>query len=289
MYQLITDSCCDIPYQILEEQNVAFIPMLVQIDGQEYQDDLGKTFDYQAFLEKIQKGAQPTTSQINVGRYLEFFKPYVEKKIPILYLAFSSGLSGSYQSALQAVEMLKEEGNPELQIHVIDTKAASLGQGILVMKACELRDAGMGLEEMVKELEEIKMNVQSWVTVDDLDHLQRGGRISKTAATLGGLMNIKPIIMVDVDGKLQNVGKSRGRNKALQKIVEETVTRIQNPEEQTLLIAYAGDRESGEKTKELLEAQITTKGIEIYPLGPTITSHTGYGCIALFSFGNQRT
>ncbi|MHC5373078.1 DegV family protein [Enterococcus sp. LJL120] len=288
MYQIMTDSCCDIPYQILQEKAVTFIPMLVQMDGHEYPDDLGETFDYSKFLAEIQRGSQPTTSQINVGRYLEFFKGYVDQNIPVLYLCFSSGLSGSYQSALQAVEMLREEYDKDPQVYVLDTLAASLGQGLLVLKAAELRDSGLTLAEIVAELEKIKMTVQSWVTVDDLDHLHRGGRISKTAATLGGLMNVKPIINVDAAGKLQNVGKTRGRNKALQKVVEETTALIEHPEQQQLLLAYAGDLESAEKVKEMVLAQLPVKGLDLYPLGPTITSHTGYGCIALFSYGAVR-
>lgn len=288
MYQIVTDSCCDLPYTVLKEIDVDFLPMIVQIDGKEYPDDLGKTFDYAGFLKQIQEGGLPTTSQINVGRYLEFFTPYVEKKIPLIYLAFSSGMSGSYSSALQAVEMLKEDGH-DPDIHVVDTLAASLGQGQLVITAAGLRDQGKSLDELITIIEEIKMKLQSWVTVDDLDHLQRGGRISKVAASLGGLVNIKPIIHVDAEGKLQSVSKARGRSKALSAIVEETASRIgEDAGNQVLLIAYAGDKPAAEKVQALLDERVHPKEIRLYPLGPTITSHTGYGCIAIFSFGETR-
>ncbi|MCB5951238.1 DegV family protein [Enterococcus sp. BWT-B8] len=286
-FKIVTDSCCDLPYKLLEENNVDFISMTITINDNELIDDLGETFDYDVFLQSVREGALPTTSQVNSGRYLEFFRTFVEKKEPVLYLAFSSGLSGSYQSAVQAVEMLKEEYN-EVDIYIVDTKAASLGQGLLVYKAIELKKAGHSLEEVLLWLEDNKMNVQSWVTVDDLKHLERGGRISKTTAAIGGLMNIKPIITVDADGKLQNVGKVRGRSKSIKKIVEETVQQIKNPVDQTLFIAYAGDKESAEKAKELLNDEIQTKEILLYPLGPTIASHTGYGCIAMFSLGAER-
>ncbi|MGC6769091.1 DegV family protein [Enterococcus sp. LJL51] len=286
-FKLVTDSCCDLPYEFLQENDVSFISMTITIDNKELIDDLGETFDYSDFLTKIKNGAMPTTSQVNAGRYQEFFRTFVEKKEPVLYLAFSSGLSGSYQSAVQAVEMLKEEYE-EVAIYVVDTKAASLGEGLLVHKAIALRNAGHSLEEVLLWMEENKMNVQSWVTVDDLKHLERGGRISKTTAAIGGLMNIKPIITVDSDGKLQNVGKVRGRGKALKKVIDETVQNIKDPIDQTLFIAYAGDKESAEKVREGLAKEIQTKEILLYPLGPTITSHTGYGCIAVFSLGKKR-
>ena len=286
-FKIMTDSCCDLPYTYLEENNVDFISMTIQLNEKELVDDLGKTFNYDWFLQEIKTGAMPTTSQVNVGRYVEFFKPFVEKQIPILYLAFSSGLSGSYQSAMQAVDILKEEF-PEAEVIVIDTKAASLGEGLLVSEVIGLKQAGHSLEEIVLWLSENKMTVHSWVTVDDLKHLERGGRISKAAAAIGGLMNVKPIIVVDPKGKLQNIGKTRGRIKALKKLADETVQGMVDPINQTVFIAYAGDLESAEKVKTLIEEQIQVKEICIYPLGPTITSHTGNGCIAVFSRGKKR-
>ncbi|MGM0122652.1 hypothetical protein IGI37_000006 [Enterococcus sp. AZ194] len=287
MYQIITDSCCDLPYEVLEKHDVAFIPMFINLEGKEYVDDLGKTFDQESFLEKIQNGALPSTSQVNVGRYLEYFKDYVDKKIPLLYVAFSSGLSGSYNSACQAVEMLREEYD-EVQIQIVDSKAASLGEGVLVLEAARLRQEGTSLEEAVSWLEENKSKVHSWVTVNDLKHLERGGRISKTAAALGGLLNVKPIINVSPEGKLENVDKVRGRNRALKTVVDETMKTIVAPLSQTIYIAYAGDIEAAEKVKEQLLETKNVESVVCYPLGPTITSHTGYGCIAVFSMGTTR-
>lgn len=286
-FKIMTDSCCDLPYTYLEANDVDFISMTIQLNGKELVDDLGKTFDYDWFLQEIKTGGMPTTSQVNVGRYIEFFRPFVEKQVPILYLAFSSGLSGSYQSAKQAVEILKEEFE-EAEIYVIDTKAASLGEGLLVSEVIDLKQAGHSLEEILLWLSENKMTVYSWVTVDDLKHLERGGRISKAAAAIGGLMNVKPIIVVDAQGKLQNIGKVRGRGKALKKLADETVQGMIDPINQRLFIAYAGDLESAEKVKALIEAQVQVKEIRLHPLGPTITSHTGNGCIAVFSRGKKR-
>lgn len=287
MYQIVTDSCCDLPYQVLEEINVDFLSMKIQLNGEELIDDLGKTFDYEKYMNELKGEAMPTTSQINVGGYLEFFRSYVEKKIPVLYVAFSSSMSGSYSSAMQAVELLKEEyENPE--IYVFDTKAASVGEGLLVLATARLKEEGKPLEEVLEWLNNNYLKVRSWVTVDDLKHLERGGRISKTSATLGSILSVKPIITVDEAGRLTNVDKVRGRNKSIQKIVDETIQSIVAPLEQTIYIAYAGDLESAEKAKKQLEEKIQVKNIVLYPLGPTIASHTGYGCIAIFSMGTSR-
>lgn len=287
MYQIVTDSCCDLPYQVLANANVDFLSMEIQIGEEIRIDDLGKTFDYEGYIQQLREGAMPTTSQINVGRYLEFFRSYVEKDIPVLYVAFSSGMSGSYSSALQAVELLKETYE-DPQVHVFDTKAASIGEGLLVLEAVRLKESGYSLEETLAWLQNNYLKVHSWVTVDDLKHLERGGRISKASAAIGSLLSVKPIITVEPSGHLKNIDKVRGRNKSIQKIVEETVKTIVAPLEQTVYIAYAGDLESAEKAKKLLEENIKTKEIKLYPLGPTIASHTGYGCIAIFSMGVSR-
>lgn len=287
MYEIVTDSCCDLPYQVLAEAKVEFLSMKLQLNGQELLDDLGETFDYAEYMEQLKNGAMPTTSQINVGRYLEFFRSYAEKGIPVLYVAFSSGMSGSYNSALQAVEMLKEEYK-DPQIYVFDTKAASIGEGLLVLEAVRLKKEGKTLEETLEWLEQNYLKVHSWVTVDDLKYLERGGRISKASATLGSILSVKPIITVDEGGRLINVDKVRGRNKSIQKVVDETIKNIVAPLEQIVYIAYAGDRDSAEKAKKLLEEQIKMKEVKLYPLGPTIASHTGYGCIAIFSMGVTR-
>lgn len=287
MYQILTDSCCDIPYQVLKENQVDFISMHVDVAGKELVDDLGKDFVIDDFYEEIKQGAMPTTSQVNVGRYVEFFKQYASQQVPVLYICFSSGLSGSYQSAIQAVELVKEE-LPEAQIHVFDSLAASGGEGLMVYEAAKRQQAGMSLADQLTWLEENRLTYQHWVTVDDLNHLQRGGRISKTSAVLGGLMNIKPIIYVDPVGKLEVTEKVRGRKKALQLLADRIVTATQEPSEQSIFITNSAAKAEAEELKTLIEQKIQPKEIRIFPLGPTIASHTGLGCVAVFTRGKRR-
>ena len=286
-FDLMTDSCCDLPYQFLKDNHVQFVSMIINLDGKEYVDDLGEDFDYQWFMSELQAGKMPTTSQINTGTYLEIFSNYIDSQQPLLYLCFSSGLSGSYNNAVMALEMLKEEHN-NLPITIIDSKAASLGLGLLVMELIKLRDAGQSLTEAVTWLNEYGPRLHSWVTVNDLNHLERGGRISKASATVGSLIKIKPIIVVDPSGHLINVGKVRGRHKSLDKLVQETLKTIGEQVDQTVVIAYAGDLGAGEEVKSLLTDQSGVKEIVLLPMGPTIASHTGYGAMAVFSFGTLR-
>ncbi|MBO1306383.1 DegV family protein [Enterococcus sp. 669A] len=287
MYQILTDSCCDVPYQVLKELSVDFISMFINVNGQELVDDLGEHFDINGFYQEIAEGALPTTSQVNVGRYTEFFTQYAAKDIPILYICFSSGLSGSYQSALQAVEIVKEDF-PQAEIHVFDSLAASGGEGLMVYEAAKMQQAGMALADLLEWLEANRLTYQHWVTVNDLNHLQRGGRISKTSAAIGGLMNIKPIIDVDPQGKLRTLEKIRGRKKALQHIADKIVENTGDPKDQVIFIHASGDNEGAEEVKRLIEAQMQPKAIEIFPLGPTIASHTGLGCVVAFTRGPVR-
>lgn len=288
-FELLTDSCCDLTYDYLEKNNVNYISMLINIDGKEYVDDLRKDFDYQWFIDQLRNGKVPTTSQINIGTYMEIFKLFIDQSKPVLYLAFSSGLSGSCYNAMMAVEQLKEEyGEDRVPIHVYDSKAASLGEGLLVHRLIQMRDAEATINEAIEWLDEYSPRLHSWVYVDDLKHLERGGRVSKTQATVGTLMNVKPIIIMNAEGKLENIGKVRGRKKGLAKLVKETVDGMTDPNNQEIFIVHADDWESAEEIKKGLLQQIQPKEIKISEMGPTIASHTGVGTLAVFSFGEKR-
>lgn len=283
-FDLLVDSCCDLTHDELEETGIKKISMTIQLDNKEYIDDFQETFDYNWFMTELKSGATPSTSQINIGNYLDIFKEYIGQSHPLLYVCFSSGLSGSYNNAMTALSMLEEE-HGKLSITIIDSLAACLGEGLLVKNVLNFRRQGKTLEEVVAWLEEMSPRLHSWVTVDDLKHLERGGRISKTSAVIGSMIKVKPIICMNAEGKLINTGKVRGRKHSLEKIAELTKETIEQEDGQDILIAYAGDKESGEKLKAILQDKVSVKSISVKPMGPTIASHTGYGALAIFSFG----
>lgn len=228
-------------------------------------------------------GSKPTTSQINVGQFEDVFRSYAKEGTPVLYVAFASALSGTYQSAVMAREIVLEDF-PDALIRIIDTKAASMGEGLLVMKAAEARAAGQTLEQTADLIESLVPKVKTYFLVDDLNHLMRGGRISKTAALMGSLVNIKPIIAVKGDGTLDSVAKVRGKKKAQAEVVRMTLEDIADPR---VVIAYAGEKEVAENIKEQLLASGQVTEVLIMPLGPVISTHTGPGTLGLFSIGSE--
>lgn len=289
MYQIVTDSCCDLPYTILEKEGIDFVSMEIILNDEVFLDDGGKTFDMEEFYKQLKNGALPSTSQVNVSKYVDFFIPYVKENIPVLYLCFSSGLSGSYQSALLAVETIKEE-YPEAEIYVLDTLSASAGQGLMVLDAIQNQKEGLSFEENIDWLEREKMNYQHWCTVDDLNHLYHGGRITRGAAAVGELLSVKPIITMNEEGKLVVHQKVRARKKSLRYIADKTIQSlksVENPEKQIVMVTHASDLEAAETVKALILDEVQPKEVLILNLGPTISSHTGYGCVVTFVRGKE--
>lgn len=286
-FDLLVDSCCDLRYDELEDEGIRKVSMIVQMNDKEYLDDFQKTFKLNWFMEQIKEGATPTTSQINIGTYLDVFKDYINSEKPLLYVAFTSGLSGSYNNALSALKMIEDEHGKQ-PITIVDSKAACLGEGLLVEHVISLRREKKSLDEVLGWLDEMSPRLNSWVTVDDLDYLERGGRISKRSAVIGGMIRIKPIICMNLAGQLINVGKVRGRNKSISRLVALTQETIENPEEQKLIVAHAGDEVAGQKLRDELLNVLPVKGVDVRPMGPTIASHTGDGALAVFSFGRKR-
>jgi len=286
-YQILTDSTSDLPIETVRKYGIDTVNFTVHMDGEVFTDDMGVTFDKEAFFEKIKEGAVASTSQVNTGTYYEVFKSYAEKGVPLLYLAFSSELSGSYQSAVSALQMLEEEvENPDITI--VDTQAASLGEGLLVFEAAKMKENGKTLEEVADWVKQNRDHVHSWVTVDDIKHLQRGGRISATSAMLGTLLNVKPIIVVSKKGKLVPFAKVRGRKKSLQYLVDKTVESITHPEKRTSVIGHVGAEEEAEWIKQELIEKVHPQEVVVTSFGPAISSHTGYGSLAVFCLGKKR-
>lgn len=286
-YQLITDSCCDLPLELVERFDLDIVNFTITISGDELIDDMGKTFDKTSFFNRLKEGETASTSQVNVHAYLEKFKKYVDEGKPVVYLGFSSELSGSLNSARQAKQMLEEEYD-DVDLTIIDTRAASLGEGLLVYEAALNKEAGMSKEDLVKWVEDNKLNYHSWVTVDDIKHLQRGGRISATAATVGSLLNVKPIIIMNREGKLVPSSKVRGRKKSLQFLIDQTVKNIRDEEDHAIFIGHVGVPEEADFVKEKLLEKVTPKEIIVSSYGPTVAAHTGFGSLSVFSYGEER-
>lgn len=286
MYQILTDSECDLPLETLQFSDVDAIYFHTKIDDKDLVNDLGQSYDINDFYRQIRNGVMPTTTQVNIGEYFEFFKKYVEKQIPIVYVGFSSGLSGSLSSAKQAKEMLLES-YPDADIRIIDTLAASGGEGQMVLSAIRLQKSGASLDELVAWFDKNKLRLQQWFTVDDLNYLYHGGRVSRASAALGTLLKVKPILDVDPDGKLRMVSKTRTRKKSLLELAEKIVAAVQSDKNQPIIITTSGDYEAAEFVKNHILSKVEDADIQIYPIGMTISSHTGFGCVAVFAMGSE--
>ncbi|MFS9041121.1 DegV family protein [Streptococcus cristatus] len=282
-FKILTDSTADLPESWTQEHDVQVLGLTIQLDGQTYETVGPDKLTSERLLAKMESGSKPTTSQINVGQFEDVFRQYAQEGTAVLYVAFASALSGTYQSAVMAREMVLED-YPEAIITILDTKAASMGEGLLVMKAAEVRAAGQSLEQTADLLQSLVLRVQTYFLVDDLNHLMRGGRISKAAALMGNLVNIKPIIAVTADGSLDSVAKVRGKKKAQAEVVRMTLETISDPR---VVVAYAGEKEVAENVKEQLLASGQVTEVLILPLGPVISTHTGPGTLGLFSIGSE--
>ena len=282
-FKILTDSTADLPESWTQEHDVQVLGLTIQLDGQTYETVGPDKLTSEQLLAKMESGSKPTTSQINVGQFEDVFRQYAQEGTAVLYVAFASALSGTYQSAVMAREMVLED-YPEAIITILDSKAASMGEGLLVMKAVEARAAGQSLEQTVDLLQSLVPRVKTYFLVDDLKHLMRGGRISKAAALMGSLVNIKPIIAVTADGSLDSVAKVRGKKKAQAEVVGMTLETISEP---LVVIAYAGEKEVAENVKEQILASGEVTEVLILPLGPVISTHTGPGTLGLFSIGSE--
>lgn len=282
-FKILTDSTADLPESWTQEHDVQVLGLTIQLDGQTHETVGPDKLTSEQLLAKMESGSKPTTSQINVGQFEDVFRQYAQEGTAVLYVAFASALSGTYQSAVMAREMVLED-YPEAIITILDTKAASMGEGLLVMKAVEARAAGQSLEQTADLLQSLVPRVKTYFLVDDLNHLMRGGRISKAAALMGSLVNIKPIIAVTADGSLDSVAKVRGKKKAQAEVVRMTLETISDPR---VVVAYAGEKEVAENVKEQLLASGQVTEVLILPLGPVISTHTGPGTLGLFSIGSE--
>ena len=286
-YRVFTDSCSDLPKDYVLARALSVIPLRFHIGGKEYLDDFGQSMSCKEFYGKLREGATSTTAQINTEEFCRNFSPVLESGEDVLYLAFSSALSGTYQSARLAAEELKAR-YPERTVAVVDSLCASMGQGLLAHYALNNRDAGMSLAENVAWLEENKGKVCHWFTVFDLNHLRRGGRVSAAAAFVGTMLSIKPVMHTDNEGRLTMVGKARGRKASLKALLDAIERLAIEPEKQTMFICHADCEEEAKQVAAEIQRRFGTTDIRIHYIGPVIGSHTGPNTMGLFFVGTER-
>ena len=284
-YVITVNSTVDLPKEWLEERNVPVVPLRYTMDGQTYEDMSGLTA--KEFFAKLREGKMSVTSQVNPEEAKAALEPFLREGKDVLHLAFSSGLSGTCNSMKIAGEELREE-YPEAKVIVIDTLCACLGEGLLLYKALQQKAAGKTIEETAAWVEENKLHICHDVTVDDLNHLHRGGRISKATAVVGTMVKIKPIIHMDNEGKLQVIGKERGRKKSLNKIVDMAVEQSKGWDNDIIMITHGDCIEDAEYVASLVREKMGIDNILINNIGTVIGSHTGPGVVAVFCMGNKR-
>ena len=283
-YQIITDSCCDFTQQQYQELGVTCAPLSVLYNGVNH-DNFTDPADVKAFYEELRSGVMATTSAVNPDGWAALMEDALQAGRDVLVLAFSSGLSTTYQSAVIAAKDLRET-YPDRKILVVDTLCAALGQGLLVWYACKKRDEGLSNDELHSWVEDNKLHICHWVTVDDLNHLKRGGRISAATAMMGSMLNIKPIIYVDNDGHLINTAKVRGRKAAIDLLagkLDET-----GIDQEIAFIAHGDCPEDAAALEKILKETYGVKKVITGYVGPVIGAHTGPGVLVLFFMGSHR-
>ena len=284
-YVIFTDSTCDLDAEHLKKLGVITIPLSFTYEGKSYID--GEGLSYKDFYNLLKEKKNITTSQINTGTFFEEFEPYLKAQKDIFYIAFSSGLSGTYTSAEIAKAGLMEK-YPKRKIIIIDSLCASMGEGLLVHYAAEKKNDGVSIEELAEWVENNKLNVCHWFTVDDLFHLKRGGRVSSVSAFLGTMLGVKPILHVDNAGKLIPMEKVRGRKAALTSLVEHMKKSAQITSKDVVFISHGDSIDDANFVKELVLKEFRVKDVKINYIGSVIGAHAGPGTIALFFMGQNR-
>ena len=287
-YKILTDSTTDLSPQLVAQTGVTVLPMTYTIGEKSYRNDPEETdLSSGDFYDMLRGGAMSTTSQINVETFREVAGKMARDGFDVLYVGFSSGLSGTFNSARIAFEDLSAE-YPEHKFLAVDSLCASMGEGLLVYHAAQRQKAGRSIEETARWLEENKLHLAHWFTVDDLNHLKRGGRVSGAAAFFGTMLNIKPVLHVDDAGHLIPMEKVRGRKASLDALVAHMEKDAVDPASQTVFISHGDCRADAEYVADLVREKFGTQDIRIHSIGPVIGSPSGPGTVALFYLGRTR-
>ncbi len=287
-YVIITDSTTDLPPQLIKDLNIDVLPLTFTVNNKTYKNlpDWSE-LPLNEFYSFMRNGNIPSTSQINPDTFIESFTPYLESGKDILYIAFSSGLSGTFQSVNVAKQKLL--GNyPDRKIVVVDSLCASMGEGLLVYYAAKFKDEGMDIDTLETWLNNNKLNLCHWFTVDDLHYLHKGGRVSSAVAIIGSMLNIKPILHVDDDGHLILMKKARGRQKSLDMLVSKIQEDGIDLENQIVFISHGDCKDEAQYVADNIKNKCNVKDVVINTIGPVIGSHSGPGTMAVFFMGKKR-
>ncbi|HEP1274720.1 TPA: DegV family protein [Streptococcus pyogenes] len=282
-FTIMTDSTADLNQTWAEDHDIVLIGLTILCDGEVYETVGPNRISSDYLLKKMKAGSHPQTSQINVGEFEKVFREHARNNKALLYLAFSSVLSGTYQSALMARDLVRED-YPDAVIEIVDTLAAAGGEGYLTILAAEARDSGKNLLETKDIVEAVIPRLRTYFLVDDLFHLMRGGRLSKGSAFLGSLASIKPLLWIDEEGKLVPIAKIRGRQKAIKEMVAQVEKDIADS---TVIVSYTSDQGSAEKLREELLVHENISDVLMMPLGPVISAHVGPNTLAVFVIGQN--
>ena len=286
MYKIITDSCCDLTAQQYQANDVICVPLSVHYRGESH-NNFSDAAAVKAFYDELRGGLTATTSAANPEDWAKVIRPVLEEGMDAVVITFSSAMSATYQTAVIAAQDLRE-AFPQREIYVVDSLCAALGQGLLVWYAAQQRDKGLSPKELAAWLEENRLHICHEVTVDDLDTLKRGGRISATTAFVGTMLNIKPMIHVNNEGKLINYAKARGRKAAMDQILKRYAQKSQGYDNSTVFLAHGDCPEDAEALALRLKEEYGVKEVVTGYVGPVIGAHTGPGVLVIFFLGNER-
>lgn len=287
-YVLFTDSSCDLPAALAEEMQLHVLPLSVHLDGDSYKNYLDeREISYRDFYARIPTAKEIKTNAVNQQDFIDAMEPVLRAGADVLYVGFSSGLSGTYSAGALAAQELQEK-YPDRKIYAVDSLCASLGQGMLLHLAWKRQHAGATIDELRAYLEETKLHLCHWFTVNDLFHLKRGGRVSATTALIGTMLSIKPVMHMDDEGHLAVVSKARGRKASLKQLVEEMKKTAIEPETQEIFICHGDALAEAEALGECIRRELQVKNVIINYVGPVIGAHTGPGVISIFFLGTKR-
>ena len=287
-FVLMTDSSADLSQEMVQELGVTVLPLSFTIQGKVYRNyPDNREMDLPLFYDMLRAGELATTSAVNVAEYTQAVEPILQEKKDVLILAFSSGLSSTYQASVLAAEELREK-YPDRKIYTVDTLCASLGQGLLVYLAVQEQRKGRSIEEVRDWAESTKLHLCHQFTVDDLHFLKRGGRISATTAVVGSMLQIKPVLHVDNEGHLINIGKARGRQASLKALVDKMEKTVTEEGRKTVFISHGDCRKDAVTVADMVRERFGTQDIRINYVGPVIGAHSGPGTLALFYLGTER-